>query len=409
MSIYDIENKLFRQGSSIEHRNNEFVENIHECVSCRNKILEIEKYERKLKYLDAVLNESSTGIIMYDSEKILYVSEKLPVLMRLPAEALAVGAKIRDVFKLSYDRGEFSAYGNHASFEAFYSHFLQRVAREKRIETERELADGTIVSVTVIHTDEITITFFKDITALRNAQRGAEAADKAKSEFLANMSHELRTPLNGVMGMADLLQVTDLTPKQKMLTERIIRSGETLLTIINDILDYCKIDAGQMSLSLQPFDLARVVDDVSSPIATLAAEKDLDLVVRIDPELPDRFVGDAAKLRQILTSLMGNALKFTERGHVYLNVVCDESINGRRKLCFRVEDTGAGIPKDSCAQIFHKFHQGDNSLTRKHQGTGLGLAFSRSLAELMGGTIEVESKLGEGSTFRFHVVLPTAE
>ncbi|MDQ6433959.1 response regulator [Mesorhizobium sp. LHD-90] len=233
----------------------------------------------------------------------------------------------------------------------------------------------------------------------------AEAADRAKSEFLANMSHEIRTPMNGVLGMAELLAKTDLTPRQRTFTDVIVKSGNALITIINDILDFSKINAGQLTLDPTPFRLAEAVEDVATLISSRVAEKNLELIVRVDPRLPTHVIGDAGRFRQIVTNLLGNAVKFTERGHVLVDVtgeVADEKLT----LKLRVEDTGIGIPAEKLQTVFEKFAQVDGSSTRRHEGTGLGLAIAASLVDLMGGRIGVESEVGRGSVFWFSVPLP---
>ncbi|MBZ9988668.1 response regulator [Mesorhizobium sp. BH1-1-5] len=233
----------------------------------------------------------------------------------------------------------------------------------------------------------------------------AEAADRAKSEFLANMSHEIRTPMNGVLGMAELLAKTELTPRQKTFTDVIVKSGNALLTIINDILDFSKINAGQLTLDPAPFRLAEAVEDVATLVSARVAEKNLELIVRVDPHLPAFVVGDAGRFRQIVTNLLGNAVKFTEKGHVLIDVGGDV-VDGVVQLKVRVEDTGIGIPAEKLQSVFEKFAQVDGSSTRRHEGTGLGLAIGARLVDLMGGKIGVESEIGRGSVFWFAVPLP---
>lgn len=236
----------------------------------------------------------------------------------------------------------------------------------------------------------------------------AEAADRAKSEFLANMSHEIRTPMNGVLGMAELLARTDLTPRQKTFTDVIVKSGNALLTIINDVLDFSKINAGQLTLDPAPFVLGEAVEDVATLISARVAEKNLELIVRIDPRLPSHVIGDVGRLRQIITNMVGNAVKFTERGHVLVDV-SGQQVDDMVSLKVRVEDTGIGIPADKLQSVFEKFAQVDGSSTRRHEGTGLGLAIAARLVDLMHGHIGVESELGKGSVFWFTAMLPAYE
>lgn len=242
---------------------------------------------------------------------------------------------------------------------------------------------------------------------LRIAQEKAVLADRAKSEFLANMSHEIRTPMNGVLGMAELLTKSELSSKQKTFVDIIVKSGNALLTIINDVLDFSKIDAGQLVLDPRPFNLAEAVEDVATLISPRAKEKDLELIVRVDPTLPETFVGDVGRIRQIVTNLLGNAVKFTEHGHVLVDIA-GETENESTHLQVRVSDSGIGIPEDKLELIFDQFNQVDTSSTRRHEGTGLGLAITSRLIALMNGEIGVESKEGEGSTFWFTLSLPVA-
>ncbi|MFD0982337.1 response regulator [Tropicimonas aquimaris] len=269
---------------------------------------------------------------------------------------------------------------------------------------DRRSRDGDMVCLAL----DVTATIARE-AELREARARAEAASRAKSAFLANMSHELRTPMNGVVAMTDLLLEGDMDEEQRLYLRTIRSSGDALLAIINDVLDFSRIEADQMAFRPESFDMERMLHEVLTLVAPLAREKGLDLHVDYDLFLPTRLIGDPGRIRQVLTNLIGNAVKFTDEGHVLIRVVGMEAADNTWQIHLTVEDTGIGIDPDMQEHIFASFAQVEQDRNRSFEGTGLGLAISREIVARMGGQIWVESEKGKGACFGFRVTLPGAE
>lgn len=346
----------------------------------------------------------SQGLLILHNGAIIFSNDALAGMLDMPPDLIAPGGQWLDLFRFCARRGDL---GPSDEAIATFRSWDECVKAGQPVQASFQVDGKKWIRFEATPTGgDQWLAIFTDITDVKEREAEltgllarAEAADRAKSEFLANMSHEIRTPMNGVLGMAELLAKSSLNTRQKTFIDIIVKSGNSLLTIINDILDFSKIDSGQMKLRKAPFDPVEAIEDVATLLSSSAAEKDIELIVRGDASVRDTVIGDAGRFRQIVTNLVGNAVKFTDRGYVFIDLDSEPIEPGRMMLKVRIEDTGIGISEKKLASVFDKFSQIDTSSTRRHEGTGLGLAITAGLTGLFGGTVEVASEVGRGSVF----------
>lgn len=370
-----------------------------------------EEVQRLGEYMRDATTAMAQGLALVKDGKIILSNEAIARMFDVPAASLAPGESWLPFFDSCAARGDF---GNETEIAETLAYWQESVANGEPFSSLIHVDGRRWLNLeTTISAGKYWLVIVTDVTDMKMREAElegllarAEAADRAKSEFLANMSHEIRTPMNGILGMAELLSKSRLDTRQKTFTDVIVKSGNALLTIINDILDFSKMDAGQMSLRSAPFDPVEAIEDVASLLAAQAQEKNIELLVNIDASVQHTVDGDAARFRQIVTNLVGNAIKFTETGHVLIRLGAEATDQSELLLKLVVEDTGVGIARDKLDTIFEKFSQVDSSSTRRHEGTGLGLAITVGLVGLFGGKIDIQSEVSKGSTFSITLPLP---
>jgi PAS domain S-box-containing protein len=369
---------------------------LFEDMSSQNEMFE------KIQRLSQAVEQSSNSVVITDTEGVIeYVNRTFIELTGYPA-AEVIG---RNLAMLAPDAGGTALYTQiWAAAQAGQEWTGELINRKKNGEFYEEN-----VVVSPIRNEQNEITHFvltkENITDLKRARQQADAANKAKSEFLAKMSHEIRTPMNSIIGMTEILLDTDLPSEQRGYLENVNSSASVLLSLINDILDFSKIEAGRLELDSHPFSIRRLAEEIIATLKILAEQKGIELILRLNDESGCSPLGDSLRIRQVLLNLVGNAIKFTRKGHVAVEIDVHAEEEGFCGTDFRIIDTGIGIAKEQQEKIFADFTQADNSITRDYGGTGLGLSISSRLVQMMGSTIELTSEPGKGSTFSFTLLL----
>jgi two-component system sensor histidine kinase/response regulator len=376
----------------------------------QKEIIDRKQAERELDkqktFLNSLIDHNPLAIVAADADRTVRMCNPAFERMFQYQQSEILGRTLSDLVA----KGELKAEALEAANENRLGRTVHKVSRRTR--NDGSLVDVEIFGVPIPGNDDMpgSLVLFQDITerkmaetALMRAKEDAEAANRAKSEFLANMSHEIRTPMNGILGMTELVLDTMLDPDQRNYLNLAKISADSLLSLLNDILDYSKIEAGKLEIDAIDFNIGDSLGDTMKTLSLRAHQKGLELAFEIEPDVPQAVVGDPGRLRQIIVNLVGNAIKFTEKGEVVTYVKTESRTESEIWLLFTVADTGIGIPADKQAAIFKAFEQADGSMTRKYGGTGLGLTISLRLVQLMDGRIWVESAPGQGSRFHFTI------
>jgi len=370
-----------------------------------------EQLQKETNLLNNTLNTMSQGLLIIGADsRINLFNKQVCTMLDLPEGFLASQPTLQDVVQYQTDRGDFGHQTELVDTRArdYVRELGLGIMPAPGVYT-RMTPDGRHIEIKTIRmADGQLVRTYNDISAYVNATRAAEQSAKAKGQFLANMSHEIRTPMNAIIGMQQLLLGTELSPRQQDYVEKTDNAARTLLHILNDILDFSKVEEGKMQIANDAFDLPKMLRQVGTIMVANLNNKPLELLFDVMPEVPQRVMGDALRLQQVLINVFGNAIKFTERGEVTLTVACKDPDGPDARLSFAVLDTGIGISAEQRQRIFEGFSQGDASTARRYGGTGLGLAISQRLVGLMGGRLALSSALGQGSTFSFDIPLVRA-